>query len=240
MLYNATNIRNIIDKKKTLEGLLSKKSQNQTVKLPISCPLIFRNLIKIFIYFCDFICAFCPFYYLCEVADIMFRNCVLEGKPLPDYKESDDYQVTLRIQAVIENPRLFLFLHDWNKPLNAFELINLYYINKGEVDRLYTNSLARLIEKDVICDDNYFRFTFGNTYFSYAYPDRVKLYDASIFRLVYYAIKRKGSASSSVIIEQLKGLYTPKQTRLIISKMCNAGWLVQKGNRRATTYEWIG
>ncbi|MBR1700188.1 MAG: hypothetical protein IJ714_10475, partial [Bacteroidales bacterium] len=34
MLYNATNIRNIIDKKKTLEGLLSKKSQNQTVKLP--------------------------------------------------------------------------------------------------------------------------------------------------------------------------------------------------------------
>jgi ATP-dependent DNA helicase RecG len=173
-------------------------------------------------------------------ADIMFRNCVLEGKPLPDYKESDDYQVTLRIQAVIENPRLFLFLHDWNKPLNAFELINLYYINKGEVDRLYTNSLVRLIETDVICEDKYFRFTFGNTYFCYAYPDRVKLYDASIIRLVYYAIKRKGSASSSVIVEQLKGFYTPKQTRLIIIKMCNAGWLVQKGNGRATTYEWIG
>ena len=34
MLYNATNIRNIIDKKKTLEGLLSKKSPKQTVKLP--------------------------------------------------------------------------------------------------------------------------------------------------------------------------------------------------------------
>ena len=34
MLYNATNIKTIFDKKKTLEGLLSKKSQNQTVKLP--------------------------------------------------------------------------------------------------------------------------------------------------------------------------------------------------------------
>ncbi|MBP3202637.1 MAG: hypothetical protein J6M31_03415, partial [Bacteroidales bacterium] len=40
MLYNATNIRNIIDKKKTLEGLLSKKSQNQTVKLPGICSTI--------------------------------------------------------------------------------------------------------------------------------------------------------------------------------------------------------
>lgn len=34
MLYNATNIKIIFDKKKTLEGLLSKKTQNQTVKLP--------------------------------------------------------------------------------------------------------------------------------------------------------------------------------------------------------------
>ena len=29
--------------------------------------------------------------------DIMFTNCVKEGKPLPDYSNSDDYQIDLRL-----------------------------------------------------------------------------------------------------------------------------------------------
>lgn len=171
-------------------------------------------------------------------ADIMFRNCVAEGKPLPDYGESDDYQVSLRIKAVIENPRLYIFLHDWNFELNAFELLNLYYINKGNVDSLFMNSLSRLLETGAICEDDYFRYTLGNTYFSYAYHGRAEMFGADTIRLVYYAIKRTGSAASSLIIEQLKDLYTPKQTRTIIAKMLDAGWLAQRGNGRGTTYVW--
>ena len=171
-------------------------------------------------------------------ADIMFRNCVAEGKPLPDYGESDDYQVSLRIKAVIENPRLYIFLHDWDFELNAFELLNLYYINKGNVDSLFMNSLSRLLETGAICEDDYFRYTLGNTYFSYAYHDRTEIFGADTIRLVYYSIKRTGSAASSLIIEQLKEMYTTKQARTLIAKMLNAGWLAQRGSGRGTTYVW--
>lgn len=171
-------------------------------------------------------------------ADIMFRNCVAEGKPLPDYSESDDYQVSLRVKAVIENPRLYIFLHDWDVELNAFELLNLYYINKGVVDGLFMNSLSRLLETGAICEDDYFRYTLGNTYFSYAYHDRTEIFGADTIRLVYYSIKRTGSAASSLIIEQLKEMYTPKQARTLIAKMLDAGWLAQRGSGRGTTYVW--
>jgi ATP-dependent DNA helicase RecG len=171
-------------------------------------------------------------------ADIMFRNCVAEGKPLPDYSESDDYQVSLRVKAVIENPRLYIFLHDWDVELNAFELLNLYYINKGVVDSLFMNSLSRLLETGAICEDDYFRYTLGNTYFSYAYHDRTEIFGADTIRLVYYSIKRTGSAASSLIIEQLKEMYTPKQARTLIAKMLDAGWLAQRGSGRGTTYVW--
>lgn len=171
-------------------------------------------------------------------ADIMFRNCVAEGKPLPDYSESDDYQVSLRVKAVIENPRLYIFLHDWDVELNAFELLNLYYINKGVVDSLFMNSLSRLLETRAICEDDYFRYTLGNTYFSYAYHDRTEIFGADTIRLVYYSIKRTGSAASSLIIEQLKEMYTPKQARTLIAKMLDAGWLAQRGSGRGTTYVW--
>ena len=171
-------------------------------------------------------------------ADIMFRNCVAEGKPLPDYSESDDYQVSLKVKAVIENPRLYIFLHDWDVELNAFELLNLYYINKGVVDGLFMNSLSRLLETGAICEDDYFRYTLGNTYFSYAYHDRTEIFGADTIRLVYYSIKRTGSAASSLIIEQLKEMYTTKQARTLIAKMLNAGWLAQRGSGRGTTYVW--
>ena len=172
-------------------------------------------------------------------ADIMFRNCVAEGKPLPDYSESDDYQVSLCIKAVIENPKLYIFLTDWDVELNAFELVNLYYINKGAVDSLFTNSLSRLLETGAICEDDYFRYTLGNTYFFYAYHNRVEMFGPDAIRLVYYAIKRTGSAASSLIIEQLKDLYTSKQARTIIAKMLGAGWLARRGSGRSTTYIWL-
>ena len=172
-------------------------------------------------------------------ADIMFRNCVDEGKPLPDYSASDDYQVSLRIRAEIENPRLYIFLHNWDVKLNAFELLNIYYVNKGRVDNLFMNSMARLLEAGVLYEDEYFRYIFGNTYFTYAYRDRSERFGAETIRLIYYSIKRSGQAASSLIAEQLKGMYSLKQSRTIIANMCDAGWLTQKGSGRATVYEWV-
>lgn len=42
--------------------------------------------------------------------DIMYENCIAEGRPMPDYSQSDDFQVKLRIESRIENPQLRNFL----------------------------------------------------------------------------------------------------------------------------------
>lgn len=171
-------------------------------------------------------------------ADIMFRNCVAEGKPLPDYSDSDDYQVLLKIQAVIENPRLYIFLHNWNEKLNAFELLNLYYIYKGKPDSVFLGSLFRLINSGLVKEDDDFRYTLGDTYFEYAYPDASEKFGSETIRRVYYAIKQTGMASSSFIIQQLDGYFTSKQARDLINKLTTDSRLVPHGKGRGTLYAW--
>ena len=172
-------------------------------------------------------------------ADIMFGNCVKEGKPLPDYTASDDYQVCLHIEARIENPGLHLLLHDSTTEWNAFELINLYRIYHGDVDDLYSGNTERLKKADFITDDPLFRLTLGDAYFSKVYPVRTEKFGAETIRKVYYAIKQEGSAPSSVIIDHLHNLYTQKQVRTIIAKMVESGWLSGRGTGRATRYVWV-
>ncbi len=42
--------------------------------------------------------------------NIMFTNCIKEGKPLPDYSYSDDYQVDLRFYGEIPDDAFYLFV----------------------------------------------------------------------------------------------------------------------------------
>ena len=66
--------------------------------------------------------------------DIMFTNCIKEGKPLPDYSYSDDYQVDLRFYGEIplmgasrpQTPRCFLVLdYLFSSTGNCSSMLNL-------------------------------------------------------------------------------------------------------------------
>jgi len=172
-------------------------------------------------------------------ADMMFANCVKDGKPLPDYSDSDDYQVCLKLWAIIENPKLMIFLRGLDDyEFNAFELLNLYYIYTGKVDDVAEGSLNRLLDCDVISKDDVFRYTMGPLYFSRTYPFYSEKYGPEVLRLTYYAIRENQGASSSGIIEKLSGYMTPKNVRTMIAFMSDNGLLVKKGNGRSTVYEW--
>ena len=64
----------------------------------------------------------------------MCANCVKEGKPLPDYSTSDDYQVNLRLYGVIPDETFYLFTHEIMRnaemydQLNAFDWITLHHV----------------------------------------------------------------------------------------------------------------
>jgi len=43
-------------------------------------------------------------------ANLMFEHCIREGKPVPDFADSDDYQVALTLRGEIQDPQLLSFL----------------------------------------------------------------------------------------------------------------------------------
>jgi ATP-dependent DNA helicase RecG len=44
--------------------------------------------------------------------DKMFYNCLMEGKPLPDYSHTDDYQVELCLRAKIVDEAFYIFVNE--------------------------------------------------------------------------------------------------------------------------------
>ncbi|MBQ9713398.1 MAG: putative DNA binding domain-containing protein [Bacteroidales bacterium] len=173
-------------------------------------------------------------------ADIMFGNCAKEGKPLPNYNESDDYQVCLKIRAVIENPKLAIFFQSLGElDLNAFEFINIYYVYKAEVTNIYPGAMDRLVTSGFVSEDPDYRYTMGPLFYSTVYKDISDSFGPEVIRRINYAAKVKGGVPSSKIISSLSDLETTKRARTIISKLCDSGRLSKKGTGRSTTYIWI-
>ena len=178
--------------------------------------------------------------------DLMFANCVKEGKPLPDYGASDDYQVDLRLYGVIPDEAFFLFAKEiqYNAELadqlNAFDWLTLHYVKEGKAEAGIPESIGKLLELGLVMEDPYFRYVLTPAYVLKkpgvkAVAQRV---DASVLARVYYVIKRSGEAAMSDFVEALDGVLTQKQVRTLIESLCGYHLLAQHGNARATRYVW--
>lgn len=105
---------------------------------------------------------------------IMFANCVTEGRTEPDYGESDDLQVKLRIEFRIENPqlrRLLINLRDTRKPeeqLNVFDLITIYSIIHKDGNGIRPRSVKRLIDEGIIIRHPKYDYEMGSPYFEHS------------------------------------------------------------------------
>ena len=70
--------------------------------------------------------------------DRMFAISISEGKPIPDYSLTDEWQVCLRLYGTIQDPALLLLIHDiqhnrsTTEKLNAFDLLALYRVSRGD------------------------------------------------------------------------------------------------------------
>ncbi|MBP5398662.1 MAG: putative DNA binding domain-containing protein [Bacteroidales bacterium] len=178
--------------------------------------------------------------------DLMFANCVMEGKPLPDYSASDDYQVDLRLYGVIPDEAFFLFVRDVRHnaeladQMNAFDWLTLHYVKEGKADAGFPESIGKLLELGLIAEDTYWRYVLAPAYVLKkpgvkAVAQRVA--PESLAR-VYYVIKHSGEAAMSDFVEAFVGVLTQKQVRTLIEGLCGDHLLAQHGNARATRYVW--
>ena len=66
--------------------------------------------------------------------DKMFTNCIMEAKPLPDYSETDNYQVDLKFRTEIKDIPFLVYIRkeQAKRPkhhkLNVFQLMAIYNV----------------------------------------------------------------------------------------------------------------
>ena len=73
--------------------------------------------------------------------DKMFYHCLMDGKQLPDYSSTDDWQVCLRLPGEIKYPAFMLYARELqnarpaNSKLNVFDLLALFRASQGDSQR---------------------------------------------------------------------------------------------------------
>ena len=73
--------------------------------------------------------------------DKMFYHCLMDGKCLPDYSLTDDWQVCLRLPGEIKYPAFMLYARELqnarpaNNKLNVFDLLALFRASQGDSQR---------------------------------------------------------------------------------------------------------
>lgn len=180
--------------------------------------------------------------------DTMFINCIKEGKPLPDYSYTDDYQVNLRLCAQIPDDAFYLFAQDICKradllqELNVFDWLALHFVWKSRVEAATTESLEKLEKMNLLVKDDYFGYTLGERYLLFKPNVRAaaKEINLNLILRVYNVTRRKGDAAMSEYVSALDGILTQKQVRNLITSLIAKQLLKPKGNARATRYIWIG
>lgn len=175
--------------------------------------------------------------------DIMFANCISEGRNLPDYSSSDDFQVTLRIESNITNIHLRKFISHYQahkepkEQLNVFDLLTIYSIVRRETTYIRERSISRLIQKGIIINHPKYGYIMGDIYFEWHPLVENGSVDSNTCRRLYYLFK-DGPKAMSAFQQEWSGELTQKQIRTKIEGLVGKV-LAKTGKNRGTTYDFV-
>ena len=172
--------------------------------------------------------------------DIMYANCISEGRNLPDYSLSDDFQVTLRIESAIVNTHLRKFITYYQadkepqERLNVFDLLTIYSIVRREGTFINERSIARLTKEGMVINHPKYGYIMGDIYFEKHSLVENGSVDSNTCRRLFYLFE-DGPKSMSSFQQEWEGELTQKQIRTKIEGL--VGKVLSKtGKNRGTTY----
>lgn len=172
--------------------------------------------------------------------DTIYANNITEGRPLPDYSRSDDYQVSLVIRSEIKDSYFYLFMQDVvakDPSITVFALLNIYNVKIHHIDELYDSDIPYLLEHGYIQEHPYYKYILGDGYFASMSPVKHGICTPVQLAYIIYCLEEySGSCSSTSFIERLSNLLTQKQVRLLIEKLVNSGFLTVSGKAKNTRY----
>lgn len=175
--------------------------------------------------------------------DIMYSNCITEGRNLPDYSLSDDFQVVLRIESNITNTQLRKFLtqyqseRDPRQQLNVFDLLTIYAITKREGANIQQRSIKRLVNDGIVINHPVYGYIMGDIYFEKHPLVEKGSVDSNTCRRLYYLFE-DGPKAMSAFQAEWSGELTKKQIRTKIESLVGTV-LSKNGKNRGTEYDFV-
>lgn len=184
--------------------------------------------------------------------DKIYYNTLSEGKAEPDYSKSDNFQVSLKLSAIIEDRAFALFIDSIQKELSAndklsvLEIVTLNKIKNGtqknELDLEQVNQLLqkKLIEKRgktnaifYILSKDYYEFTDEKA----KYYNLREIDDSQFLNIIMQFLSKEEKAKMKDFVGLFEDKLTRKQVRFRIDKLVSNKTLELQGEGSASTYK---
>lgn len=181
--------------------------------------------------------------------DKIIYQSLKEAKETPDYCDSDDYQVTLKLSAVVKDRAFALFLKHVQKELNiklsVKEIIELEKIRSKKlreeleisiVETLYSKGLIEKVGKSkrvkYILSKEYYKFT-GQTG---KYTSQIEVNEFSVLLEIREHLKKFSKSKIGDFVDIFNNRLTRSQVRYLVSKFIDQEYLTMTGTGYNTTY----
>lgn len=182
--------------------------------------------------------------------DKIFYQCIAEAKDLPNYTDSDLFNVTLILSTLVRDPAFVLFINDYqskptNKKLGIMEILTLNQIREGQTRDEMDEEIARdlinfgLVEKTgktnnlrYILSKNYFRFTDQRG----KYSTQLDLSEGRILFIIIDHLKIFKTAKMNDFVALFNNKLTRRQILYRLNKFLESNLLEKVGKGKSTIY----
>ena len=158
--------------------------------------------------------------------DKIYYTCLMEGKPLPDYSQTDDYQVDLCLRAKIVDEAFYIFVNEIQDKrtdkLNVFDLLTLNKIRQGISTDLYEDSVEKLQKEGLIKSQSSAdkKYVLGDLYYEIAkQPAYIKEYRARDLQIVASCFEKSKEVYMKDFVEAFNNQLSREQVRHLITKL---------------------
>jgi ATP-dependent DNA helicase RecG len=175
--------------------------------------------------------------------DKMYYNCLMEGKPLPDYSHTDNYQVDLCLRAEIVDEAFYIFVNEIQDhrtdKLNVFDLLTLDKVRQGISTDLLEESVEKLQREGLIKSQSAAdkKYVLGDLYYEITkQPAYIKEYRVRDLQIIAGCFEKAKEVSMKDFVVAFGSLLTREQIRYLVAKMEEDNLILKRGNGRWTYY----
>ena len=175
--------------------------------------------------------------------DKIYYNCLMEGKPLPDYSRTDDYQVELCLRANIVDEAFYIFLKEVQRnrkdKLNVFDLLTLDKVRQGISTDLFEESIVKLQSEGLIMSlssaDK--KYVLSDLYYEIAkQPAYIKEYRFRDLLIIAGCFEKTKEVSMKNFVDAFDNQLSRSQMKYLITKLENENLIEHVGTGRNTLY----